>query len=83
MREITATDAARRFSDVLDAVEHDGESFSVSRRGRVVARIEPEARANGAKVIEVLRNNPVDPDWAGEIRELRALLVIEDRNWPD
>jgi prevent-host-death family protein len=44
MRRLTATDAARRFSEVLDAVEMHGESFLVVRRGQAVARIEP-ARA--------------------------------------
>jgi len=33
VKSLTATEAARNFSDVLDAVERDGESFVVVRRG--------------------------------------------------
>ena len=34
MREISATDASKRFADLLDAVEHRDETFTVVRRGR-------------------------------------------------
>ena len=37
MRNITATEAARKFADVLNAVETRGETFVVVRRGRAVA----------------------------------------------
>ena len=81
MRRLTATDAARRFSELLDAVERRGESFMVVRRGRAVARIEPARAANGKRVKEVLRSNPPDRAWASELRELRAALAVEDRDW--
>lgn len=35
-----------------------------------------------AKLMEVLRRNPPDPEWARELAELRAFLVSEDR-WAD
>lgn len=81
MRRLSATDAARRFSELLDAVERRGESFLVVRRGRAVARIEPAGAANGKLVKDVLRSNPPDGRWASELRELRAALAIEDRPW--
>jgi prevent-host-death family protein len=81
MRRLSATDAARRFSDVLDAVERGGESFLVVRRGRPVARIEPARAANGKLVKELLRSHPADRRWASELHELRAGLVVEDRSW--
>jgi prevent-host-death family protein len=81
MRRLSATDAARRFSEVLDAVERRGESFLVVRRGRAVARIEPARAANGKLVKQVLLANPPDRGWATELRELRAALAIEDRSW--
>lgn len=40
-KQITATEAARHFSEILDAVEVGGQSFVVSRKGRPIARIEP------------------------------------------
>jgi len=42
MRDISATEAGRHFSEVLDAVEHRHESFVVVRKGRSIARIVPE-----------------------------------------
>jgi prevent-host-death family protein len=81
VRRLTATDAARRFSEVLDAVERRGESFLVVRRGRAVARIEPTRAANGKRVKEILRSSPPDRRWAAELHELRAALTIEDRTW--
>ncbi len=82
MRKMSATDAARRFSEVLDAVE-DGESFLVERRGRAVARIAPAPAANGRAGKDLLRSQPPDPGWADELDELRASLAIEDRRWSD
>lgn len=35
--EISATDASKRLADILDAVEHRGESFTVVCRGRAIA----------------------------------------------
>jgi prevent-host-death family protein len=81
MRRLTATDAARRFSELLDAVERRGESFLVVRRGRAVARIEPTRAANGKRVKEILSENPPDEHWESELAELRAALAIEDRTW--
>jgi prevent-host-death family protein len=83
VRSLTATDAARRFSEVLDAVERHGESFLVVRRGRTVARIEPARAANGKALKELLRTTPPDPEWEAELRELRASLAVEDRSWND
>jgi prevent-host-death family protein len=81
MRRMTATDAARRFSEVLDAVERRGESFLVVRRGHAVARIEPARAANGKGVKEILGDNPPDERRASELKELRAALTIEDYAW--
>jgi prevent-host-death family protein len=83
MRNVTATDAARRFSELLDAVERRGETFVVVRRGRAVARIGPARAANGKAVKEILRSNPPDPEWASELRRLRASLDVEERRWSD
>jgi antitoxin (DNA-binding transcriptional repressor) of toxin-antitoxin stability system len=72
MREITATEAAKRFSDLLDAVEHHGESFVVVRHGHAVASIAPAPTATGAALKAILAANPPDADWAEEARALRA-----------
>ncbi|MGH3115622.1 MAG: type II toxin-antitoxin system Phd/YefM family antitoxin [Gaiellales bacterium] len=81
MTRLTATEAARRFAEVLDAVEHRGETFVVVRRGREVARIAPTHAAPGKAVKEVMRANPRDGAWADELRDLRAGLVLEEGRW--
>ena len=53
--EISATDAARHFADLLDAVEHRHEHYTVVRRGRVVAHISPMLGGRGADLKELLR----------------------------
>lgn len=81
MKEISATDAARRFSALLDAVEHDGETFLVTRGGRGVPRIEPAAGAPGAVVKALLLQHPADPTWGDELSQLRAVAPTQDRTW--
>lgn len=41
MTEITATEAARNFSRLLDDIEHGRQSYTVTRGGRPVAVIGP------------------------------------------
>jgi len=83
MKEISATDAARGFSAMLDAVEHGGETFVVTRGGRGIARIEPAAGASGAAVKSLLRRHRPDTTWSAELAELRATGPAQDRAWPD
>jgi antitoxin (DNA-binding transcriptional repressor) of toxin-antitoxin stability system len=71
VKQLSATDAARRFSDVLDSVEGEGETFVVVRHGRVVATIGPALAGTGRALKEALRAHRPDPEWAAELRELR------------
>jgi prevent-host-death family protein len=77
--EITATDASRRFSDLLDAVEHRGEHFAIVRRGKVIAHLEPVPTANGRDVKSLLRRHRSDPRWSQDLDELRRLVEVEQR----
>ncbi len=81
MKDISATEAARNFSDLLDAVEHAHESFRVTRSGRAVARIVPAAAASGRAVKDLLDRNVPDPGWSADLSEIRSLLVTEERDW--
>lgn len=82
--EISATEAARRFSDLLDEIEHGGESFVVTRHGKPVARIEPARPApSGRELLAYLRAHPPDPDWAGEVRALREAFPAEVDGWQE
>jgi prevent-host-death family protein len=79
MPEISATEAARTFSDVLDAVEHRHEQFTIVRRGKVVAQIAPVRGGRGSDVKAVLRKRPDDPSWREELASLRSLVAIDER----
>ena len=79
MPEVTATYAARRFSDILDAVEHRGEHFTIVRRGKVVARLDPVQGGRGADVRALLRRHEHDVGFAKDVASARELLEIEAR----
>jgi prevent-host-death family protein len=77
--EVSATDAARNFSDLLDAVEHRGERFTIVRRGKVVAQLDPVSTGRGAEVKAVLQRHRPDRNFARDIASVRELLEIETR----
>ena len=79
MPDVSATDAARNFADLLDAIEHRNERFTIVRRGRAVAQLEPVSTGRGADVKALLRSSSPDADWQGDLRDLRGLLSIEER----
>ena len=79
MHEVSATDAARNFSDLLDAVEHRGERFIILRRGRVVAELQPVSFGRGDEVKALLAGHVPEQGWAEDVARVRALLRIEER----
>jgi prevent-host-death family protein len=81
VKSLTATEAARKFADLLDAVERDGESFVIVRRGRPVARIEPATAGSGRAVKALLRSGNVDDGWLDDLRVTREAVSVEDRRW--
>lgn len=83
MRQLSATDAARKFSDVLDSVESEGETFVVVRRGRAVATIGPATAGTGRALKDLLRKRRPDRDWAGDLRELRRAVGPGIDPWRD
>jgi prevent-host-death family protein len=84
MRIVTATDASRHFSDLLDAVER-GETITIVRSGRAVAEIGPAQRRTGAGLHAALTGvTPPDESFSRNIAETLALVTSEvaDR-WHD
>ncbi len=79
MSEITASQAARRFSDLLDTVEQGRENFAIVRHGKVMAQIEPIKRGEGAATKQLLRSRSLDAAWAGELAVTRDLVRLEQR----
>ena len=78
MKQLTATDAARGFSDLLDAVEDRGDSFLVTRRGRPVATIVPATGGTGRALKDALRAHRPDAGWSKDLRELRDTVGPAD-----
>lgn len=79
MPDVTATDAARNFADLLDAIEHRGERFTIVRRGKAIAQLEPMHHGTGVEVRALLHRHRPDPAWTRDLNEIRSLLEIEDR----
>lgn len=80
-RRVSATDAARGFSELLNRVERHGEAFVVERRGRPVASIQPAPLANGRALKELLRAHEPDEAWARELTKVRSAIHPEERHW--
>ena len=79
MTEISATNAARNFAELLDAVERKGERVTIIRRGRAVAHVEPVTKRLGSDGKSMLKRHPVDTQWLASLRETRDLAVTEGR----
>ncbi len=81
MNEVSAEEFSKRVSDLLQEIEHKGESFTVTRNGLPIARIEPTrepAKAPG-NLKDIFRRQPPDPRLAEEVRELQAMVASEDQ----
>jgi prevent-host-death family protein len=81
VRTITATEASRKFSDLLDAIER-GESVTVTRGNRPVAEIRPARRRTGRDLRAALsETTPPDERFAADIAGALS-LVTTDRTDP-
>lgn len=88
MREMSAAEASRHFSELLDAVER-GETIVVRRKGRQVATIAPAPRANAVSFDDVVAewrgNAAFDDAFAENVAAARDAVDPElDRDpWHD
>lgn len=74
MADVTATEAGRNFSDLLNRVRYRGESFDVVRGGEVVARLVPATakRATVGALFALVREfGPVDDSFATDLEEIQ------------
>ena len=76
--EISATDASKRFADLLDAVEHRGETFTVVRRGRPIATVAPARPSTLGELRAFVRAHPPDDAWAPDLVEIARLAGSAD-----
>jgi antitoxin (DNA-binding transcriptional repressor) of toxin-antitoxin stability system len=84
MRTMTATEASRHFSDLLDLIE-SGETVRISRGNELIAEISPVRRRTGADLEAALLAaglSPLDDDFENDIAETMALATTTDEDDP-
>jgi antitoxin (DNA-binding transcriptional repressor) of toxin-antitoxin stability system len=74
---MTATEASRHFSDLLDAVER-GERVAIVRGSHLVAEIGPARRRTGTDLRAALQGTPPpDEEFTSSISEALAMVTSE------
>jgi len=85
--EISATDAARRFSEILNRVKYRNETFVVKRHGELICEIAPVRNAafTGRELVELLRSLPhPGKDYLDAVeRHVRRQPRTEKSRWRD
>lgn len=78
MTTVTARNASRGFSALLDRVEHDGEEYTIVRDGKVIARIVPATTRTVADFL-ARRAGHTDPDadFAADATCPHDLLLLD------
>jgi antitoxin (DNA-binding transcriptional repressor) of toxin-antitoxin stability system len=73
MTRITATEAARTFSDLLNRTYYRGESFELERNGQVVARIVPaKPPLRLSELVKLLAKRSGDTQFADDLERVQA-----------
>jgi antitoxin (DNA-binding transcriptional repressor) of toxin-antitoxin stability system len=90
LEEINATQAARRFSDLLNRVAYQGASFDLTRGGRRIARLIPAGPPQRVEVSELnaifARIPSLGDDaefFAHDIADAQAAIVPDKDPWDD
>jgi len=84
MRTMTATEASRNFSDLLDAIER-GETVTITRGHHAVAEMRPARHRTGAGLRAALEDVPPPDDrFAEDIAGALSLISSEGNDpWAD
>ena len=88
-KTISATEAARSFSEVLNQVQFRDMSFSIERGRKVVARLVPPAVPAGLPIADLNHLfaglpslGPAEADkWKAEVRTMRRARRPQARKW--
>ncbi len=88
LNTISVTDAARNFSDVVNRIYYQRQSYLLTRGGTVVARLTPAPEPlTGARLATLWEDRPrLDPHdaevWEADLATLRAgVRPPEDAGW--
>lgn len=83
---ISATETARRFSELMNRVHYRGESFIVQRGGKPICEILPAkpARFTGEELATLLRSLPVpDEEYLKLVEDLgKKQSKVAESKWP-
>lgn len=84
VRKISATEASRGFSDLLDSIEA-GDTVVVTRGNRPIAEIRPVRRRTGRDLARALADTtPPDDSFTADISAAVDLLVADQTDpWAD
>jgi antitoxin (DNA-binding transcriptional repressor) of toxin-antitoxin stability system len=79
---ITATEAVRNFSDILNRVRYRGESFSIERAGDTIAQLSPVSSATsvpltGAMLLKLGPLPKTDSDFADDLETVTRNQPVE------
>lgn len=88
-KTISATEAARSFSEVLNQVQYRDTSFSIERGKKIVARLVPAGLPEGLALADLNRLfaglpllAPVEArQWRSEARTIRKAMRPQTRKW--
>lgn len=70
MKRITATAAAREFSELLNLIRYKGESFIITRNGEDVCQLGPVQKPfTLGDLKQLLQEHPWDEDFAGDLSQ--------------
>lgn len=88
-KTISATEAARSFSEVLNQVQYRDTSFSIERGKKIVARLVPAALPAGLALADLNRLFAGLPhlapaeasQWRAEVKTLKRARRPQTRKW--
>jgi len=82
---ISATKAARSFSELMNRVRYAGESFTIERGGKPICEILPArpSKFSGAELVNLLRTLPKpDEDYLASVEDLvMNQPVVAESGW--
>jgi antitoxin (DNA-binding transcriptional repressor) of toxin-antitoxin stability system len=78
-KAVTATEAVRDFSGLLNTVKFKGETFIIKRGGKPIASIGPVREANVSKTLKELKGILLELPRMGDELDLFAKDLIEVR----
>lgn len=72
---VTATEAARRFGDLLAEIKHAGRSVEITKNGEAIATLQPIRRAGGMTLkefAELWKGTADDHSFADDLKRINV-----------